>query len=288
METTNYTNIPSSPIERQPAFAPWGFLLVTFGFSWIIWIIPILMHFGIIFIADQALLRGITMSFVILGAFGPVTGAIVMSRHESGKGAIRKHLIRIFKINNSWKWYFIPFILLGIIQFTVWGGSLFWGESPLKSFLPTPWIIPIYMILMMFLGGGQEEIGWRGFALDRLLSRHNDFMASLILGSIWGLWHLPLWFMTGSGQVYIPFPAFLLWTISMSVIMTWIYIGSKRSLFISMWTHGLSNSLTAIFPVLILMIPANQFRYWIYSCTIAITSLIITFIRGFNRRSGSI
>jgi membrane protease YdiL (CAAX protease family) len=54
------------------------------------------------------------------------------------------------------------------------------------------------MILMMFLGGGQEEIGWRGFALDRLLSRHNDFIASLILGTIWGLWHLPLWFMMTS------------------------------------------------------------------------------------------
>ena len=96
METTNYAKIPSSPIERQPAFAPWGFLLVT-GFSWIIWIIPILMHFGIIFIANQALLRGITMSFVILGAFRPMIGAIVMSRYESGKGAIRKHLVRILR-----------------------------------------------------------------------------------------------------------------------------------------------------------------------------------------------
>ena len=42
------------------------------------------------------------------------------------------------------------------------------------------------------LGGGQEEPGWRGFALDRLVARHSPIRATLLLGVVWGLWHLPL------------------------------------------------------------------------------------------------
>ena len=87
------------------------------------------MHFGIIFIADQALLSSITMSFVILGAFGPMMGAIVLSRYESGKGAIRKHLVRIFKIN-KFPGNGILFLLYYLELFNLpFGEFLYFGEN---------------------------------------------------------------------------------------------------------------------------------------------------------------
>jgi len=98
----------------------------------------------------------------------------------------------------------------------------------------------------------KEEIGWRGFALDRLLSRHNDLVASLILGVVWALWHLPLWFMTGTSQGSMPFGSFLLMSVALSIIMTWVYVDSGGSMFLAMWTHGVANAYMAIFPVLVL------------------------------------
>ncbi|WP_232819215.1 CPBP family intramembrane glutamic endopeptidase [Homoserinimonas sp. OAct 916] len=138
---------------------------------------------------------------------------------------------------------------------------------------------------MVYLGGGQEEIGWRGFALDRLLQRHNDLASSLILGVVWALWHAPLWFITGSSQSFMPFGAFLIMILAESVILTWVYVGSGRSMFIAMWTHGVGNAYMAIFPVLILA-TVNQYLYWIFSCVLAAVAVVITLVRGPSLRSG--
>lgn len=69
--------------------------------------------------------------------------------------------------------------------------------------------IPIYSLSLIFvlnvgfvflLGGRQEEIGWRGFALPRLLDRFDAVTASLVIGAVWAVWHLPLLVMEGSSQ----------------------------------------------------------------------------------------
>lgn len=137
---------------------------------------------------------------------------------------------------------------------------------------------------MVYLGGGQEEIGWRGFALDRLLRRHNDLVASLILGVVWALWHVPLWFMTGTSQPFMPFGAFLIMIVSESVILTWVYVESGRSMFLAMWTPGVANAFMAIFPVLVLA-AVDQSLYWIFCFVLAAVAAVITFVRGASRRS---
>jgi membrane protease YdiL (CAAX protease family) len=270
----------------RPALTPWGYFLATFGFTWIAWSIPVLIHFGLFPTPASEVLRPASMGFVVLGAFGPMFGALVMSRREGGKGAALQHFRRLFKMKNAPRWYLIPVALLGLVELVAWALSLAWGEAPIASYLPTPWIIPIYLVLMVYLGGGQEEFGWRGYALDRLLGQHNDVVASFILGAVWGLWHLPLWFMTGTPQVFMPFAAFLTMTVSLSVIMTWLYLGSGRSMFIAMWTHGVANALMAIIPVVVLA-AVSQYRYWIFCACLALSALVITLARGPNRRTGS-
>ena len=80
----------------RPPLAPWGYLLVTFGFSWLVWSIPVLMRFNLIPHPGPGTLAAVTMSITAVGAFGPMVGALVMSRHERGKGAALAHIKRVF------------------------------------------------------------------------------------------------------------------------------------------------------------------------------------------------
>ncbi len=168
-----------SSSSARPVFAPWGFFLVTFGFSWALWSVPALMHLGLLPAPDGGALGGLTWAAVSLGAFGPMVGALVMLRRGGGKGAAWAHLRRVTQVKNSMRWNLVPVLLFGLAGLVVWGAPLLWGRTPQASYLPSPWVIPAYVALMVYLFGGQEEIGWRGFALDRLLSRHNDLVASL-------------------------------------------------------------------------------------------------------------
>lgn len=273
----------SSP--ARPAVAPWGFFLVTFVFSWAVWCVPVLMYLGVLPAPEGGPLAGLISATVYLGAFGPMVGALVMLRRESGKGAAWAHIRRVIQMRNSLRWYVTPVLLFGVVGLVVWGAPLLWGHTPQASPLPTPWVIPAWVVLMVYLGGGQEEIGWRGFALDRLLSRHNDLVSSLILGVVWALWHVPLWFMLGTSQGFMPFGAFLMMIVSLSVILTWVYVGSGRSMFLAMWTHGVANAYMAIFPVLILA-AGDQSLYWIFCGALAAAAVVITVVRGPSRRSG--
>jgi membrane protease YdiL (CAAX protease family) len=101
----------------------------------------------------------------------------------------------------------------------------------------------------LFLGGPfAEEFGWRGFSLDRLQLKFSAFYSSLILGAIWGLWHLPLHFINGTTQEVIPFYQNFLILILLSIIYTWLYNNTNRSILVVMIFHLAGNMSGALFP----------------------------------------
>jgi len=104
---------------------------------------------------------------------------------------------------------------------------------------------------ILFLGGPlQEEFGWRGYALDRLQEKYNALVSSVMLGFIWGLWHLPLFFMPRQEMYYnVPILGFILGTIFFSIIFTWIYNNTSRSILAVLLLHTTGNLSHFIFPV---------------------------------------
>jgi len=125
------------------------------------------------------------------------------------------------------------------------------GEPvPEMPALAQPWIIIPAFFYILFLGGPlAEEFGWRGYALDRLQARLNALVASVILGVIWGLWHLPLFFMPGQ-DIYrgMPIWGFILGTVLFSILFTWIYNNTGRSILAVMLFHTMGNLAHFVFP----------------------------------------
>ncbi|HKE23831.1 MAG TPA: CPBP family intramembrane glutamic endopeptidase, partial [Bryobacteraceae bacterium] len=92
-----------------------------------------------------------------------------------------------------------------------------------------------------------EEVGWRGYALPRMAARLGFGPASIVLGAIWGLWHLPLFFVPGEdyGQ---PFFVFAMGTTALSVAIAWLYANTKGSLLLTMLMHSAVNQTVGVIP----------------------------------------
>lgn len=88
-----------------------------------------------------------------------------------------------------------------------------------------------------------EEIGWRGYALPRLLSFLPPLHATLVVGTIWAVWHVPAWFLPGLGFAGTNFLVFIAYCLAMSTLMTHTYIHAKQSALLGgiMW-HLISNA----------------------------------------------
>ncbi|MFV1979012.1 MAG: type II CAAX prenyl endopeptidase Rce1 family protein [Myxococcota bacterium] len=103
------------------------------------------------------------------------------------------------------------------------------------------------LLAFVFLFGPvPEEIGWRGFALDRLQNRMTALHASLVLGSAWALWHVPLFLIPGTFQADIGLGSARSWVLlssmlPLSILMTWIYNNTGRSTLSAMLVHFSGN-----------------------------------------------
>ena len=170
--------------------------------------------------------------------------------------------------------------------FIAWITPEFFGENRISPFMPI-YIFPIYLLLMIFMGGGQEEIGWRGYILPFLEKRYGLIIGSLLLGIIWSMWHIPLWFIPGTTQTYMNFIAFTFMTIGYSYIFSWIKEMSGNKLLSGLVAHGIANGFAVIFPTLVMDKNANQKRFWIYSIIILIIGIIIVSIRVNKNRKTS-
>ncbi|MGE7091852.1 CPBP family intramembrane glutamic endopeptidase [Lysinibacillus sp. NPDC048646] len=109
---------------------------------------------------------------------------------------------------------------------------------------------PLYLALIelpiMIIGGGLEEIGWRGFLQPTLQKRWSSFTSTIIVGVIWAIWHLPLWFVVGSNQMNMNFLWLPLSALALSFLLTVIYLSTK-SIFLCIIFHAFINSLWDVF-----------------------------------------
>ena len=259
---------------------PFRFFIVSFIWSWIFWIPLVLASIGIIDISHN-LLAGIILPLSLIAAFGPLVGAL-FAIHKDEHGSIKKYLRSFINLRLGWKAYVFPFIILGLATGIAWILPEFFGEERLPSLLPSAWYFIPYLLLMILLGGGQEEFGWRGYALPRLEKQLGLWKANIILGIIWAFWHLPLWFITGTSQSYMNFGGFILLTIGYSFLFSWIRNISGNKPFSGLLVHGMANAFVPLLPILNMQADKPQPRFWIWVFLMLFIGVIITFFRTKN------
>lgn len=212
------------------------FFILTFLISWSLW--------GLVFLTGSMkslIPSGLTGVFALLVGFGPFFSASIIIK-VSGN-SIRSWLRQIVTWRLKLRWYFVA-LGLPLLSFTIIGViySLYKDTSYLKGmeFEMLLFLIPLFFWNTL-LGGGQEELGWRGFALPKLQNKYGALKSSLILGFFHSIWHLPMIFIANSYQANT---SFILYTVSVTagaVLYTWLY-NSTGSVLIAMILHGAGNT----------------------------------------------
>jgi uncharacterized protein len=190
----------------------------------------------------------------IVGVYmGPVLSAFVMTGVTEGREGIRRFLRRIVLWRVGLRWYL--FALVGLPAILVLGAIVLPGA--LASFQGLdPTLVTLYLFLfayIFFIGGGlNEEPGWRGFALPRLQRLHGPLVGSLILGPLWGLWHLPLfWISFWNTPPTIPTIGTFVFAITCATfIFTWFFNHTKGSVFMATLLHASNNAFYGIVPAI--------------------------------------
>ncbi len=263
---------------KNKANFPIRFFLITFIWSWILWTPLVLGSLNILPVSDN-LLSILKFPAIMLGAFGPLAGALAALRKEKGKGSSGKYLRRFLDFNLGWRAYVFPIIIFGGSTFIAWFFPEILGENRLAMLLPSGWVYIPCLIFMIFLGGGQEEFGWRGYALPILEGKFGIWFANIILGVIWSFWHIPLWFISGTSQTYMNFGGFILLMTGYSFIFSWIRKISGNRPFSGLYAHGLANSLISIMPTLNLQKDVSQAPFWIWVTSTLVIGMLITALR---------
>jgi membrane protease YdiL (CAAX protease family) len=132
-----------------------------------------------------------------------------------------------------------------------------------------------FVVFVLIVG---EELGWRGYALPRLLAERSVLAASLILGVLWGAWHLPTFFVPGAPQYGLPFSAFVLLTMAYSVLIGWVYVHARGSVLIASLLHGAINLSQSFF--LGGVDPAKE--YWLLAAVYGAVALAVALMFGSN------
>lgn len=213
-----------------------AYFLLTFVVTWSLWAI-----------AAELGQSAISQGVFLLGVFIPGILAIALTFRKQGEHGVRAILCRVVDIHVHWRWYlfaigYVPAVkLLAAAMHRVFTGA--WPR-----FGETPIILMLAVLLVSTWVQAGEEVGWRGYALPRMSKQLGLGTASILLGMIWALWHLPLFFYPGSDMRGQSIGLYLAQVTAISVAMGWLYWRTNGSLFIVMLLHAAANNLKDIVP----------------------------------------
>ena len=200
-------------IRRYPLMT---FFFLAFGITWVVWV-P----------------RAAGAQLGVVGqvwTWAPAIAALLAAALTGGRPAVRELGVRLVRWRVGWQWYLV--VILGPAAFSIvvagvyafLGGSWVAAVPPALRGETSLALLPLLLAILALTDGLGEELAWRGFALPRLLSQYNALVASLILGVLWALWHLPLVWTEEATLYQQPIWLLLLDTLAMSVLYTWVFL----------------------------------------------------------------
>ena len=214
----------------------------------IVWIIATLTFITNYYVRTLGLSIVIIVGAIFLG----LLPALMISSGSSNNPNVKMVFQSYIKPKGHFVWYLVAILLmpgsllLGAIITLLLGQDVSWLSLPYG--LDLIGLIAITFMYTFFYGGGtNEEPGWRGFALPRLQLKFSPLIASIILGLIWGLWHTPIYLPQYCS--FIQYGIFLLNTIKIAIILTWLYNRTGGSVLATALLHTIGNITFEFLPV---------------------------------------
>lgn len=252
----------SAPPPANPSLRPVvSYFLLTYALSWT----------GALVVAAPYLVRhqtvpkaaGLLMFPVML--LGPSCAGLFFTWRTGGRTGLRDLRRRMARLSAPT----LAYGLLAVPPVLVWTVLTFLARTVSPRFAPNHfWLGAAFGILAGFL----EEIGWTGFALPRLLAHYSVFRSGVVLGILWGLWHLPvidfLGTATSHGSAWLPFcVAFIAAMTAVRILMAYQYAPSA-SVLLAQFLHMSSTGSLVVFSAPRVSGMQEAFWYGVYACAL--------------------
>jgi membrane protease YdiL (CAAX protease family) len=186
-------------------------------------------------------------AFVPLSVIAPICAALVLTYRKSGGIGVKKLLKRSFdykRVKNK-KWFWPTLLLMPLLFSLVLGVSSLLEQELLPA--PMPLIAAPIALIMFFLSALFEEVGWMGYAFEPMSNRWGFFKSTMLLGVIWGLWHVPMLIFSMPEPEMIV--AQFLALIALRILIVWLYSNTGKSVFITILFHAIYNVCMIVIPV---------------------------------------
>ncbi|MDA3647116.1 CPBP family intramembrane metalloprotease [Saccharopolyspora indica] len=277
---------PVGIVRRYPLTC---FFALAYGLSWLAWsplVLSANTELGVLPLEIPTVLGSTQVLGLMPGAYlGPITAALIITATVEGRSGLRRWARRLSRWRVGWRWYGV--VLLGppavvIASTFVLPGA--WHHPRLPALGTLLGYVPL-LLMQLLTTGLAEEPGWRDFALPRLQHRFGPLFGTVVLGVLWGGWHLPLFLTTWAGwpdvRWYDPVQ-FIATCVVLSITMTWIFNRTGESVPMVMLLHASINNVfselwPAMFPELD---PYRDSLYVFLIASVLTTAVLVGATRG--------
>ncbi len=210
------------------------FVALTFGWSWGLWAAVSL---------NGSPAQGLSGALFLARAFGPGVAAFAVVLSFEGKAGFARWIGRCLRWRLGWRWFahalLAPPLAMGLSLglHAISGGTI--PGMPVQGTIL--FMVAQFVLITIFGGPLGEEFGWRGYALPALTDLLGWRWAAVLIGIIWGLWHLPLFLMSGTPQAELPLGLFLASTVALSVVFARLSLNTQSSVLPAILLHGAVN-----------------------------------------------
>jgi len=223
------------------------YFFVAFVWSWMFWL-------SLVVFSKSPLEDPYALPLFVIGGFGPLVAAVSVTHFAEGKDGVKRLLKKGIDYRFGRIWFVPIFLFFPVVYGFIFLFGVLTGLTLELVWLSNPLILVPAFLLLFVMNGTAEEFGWRGYALEKLQKGYSAVVSSLILGFMWWLWHIPLFFVGYYGEM--PVWLFLIQIVIYAILFTWIYNNTNGSVLAAMIFHAMTN-LTVIY-----IFPVSQFGLW--------------------------
>lgn len=226
-----------------------SFFVLAYGLTWLLWA-PMVFTGLPAFSATRHVPSIYTLPGVMIGVTG---SALLMTAVTTGRPGLRRLWQRLTCWDVGVRWYLVALLMIPLGQLLL--TALLVGPGALRALTPAALALyPLAFLSHFVFGPLFEETGWRGFALPRMQHRFGPLRGSVLLGLLWGGWHfflyIPSWISGGGVPAVVSALTFVTFTVTVSVVLTWLSNNTRASLLLAMLLHGSINGTATYVQVL--------------------------------------